>query len=101
MLCGVLLIAEGAVNLGCVVYAAMELRALDRMADAAMTATLGALGDALDAEEEAEQAAGGGGWGAPPPPRGGGGGRRRARGAAPPPGGGGRLCRRRPRRSRL
>ena len=57
MLCGVLLIAEGAVNLGCVVYAAMELRALDRMADAAMTATLGALGDALDAEEEAEQAA--------------------------------------------
>ena len=53
MLCGVLLIAEGAVNLGCVVYAAMELRALDRMADAAMTATLGALGD----EEEAEQAA--------------------------------------------
>ena len=57
MLCGVLLIAEGAVNLGCVVYSAMELRALDRMADAAMTATLGALGDALDAEEEAEQAA--------------------------------------------
>ena len=53
MLCGVLLIIEGVVNLSCVVYTAMELRALDRMADAAMTATLSALGDALD-EEEAE-----------------------------------------------
>ena len=53
MLCGVLLIIEGVVNLSCVVYTAMELRALDRMADAAMTATLSALGDALD-EEGAE-----------------------------------------------
>ena len=53
MLCGVLLIVEGALNLGCVVYTAMELRALDRMADAAQTAALDALGQALD-EAEAE-----------------------------------------------
>ena len=53
MLCGVLLIIEGAVNLACVVYTAMELRTLDRMADAAVTATLSALGDALDEEEAA------------------------------------------------
>lgn len=53
MLCGVLLIIEGVVNLSCVVYTAMELRALDRMADAAVTATLSALGDALDEEEAA------------------------------------------------
>lgn len=54
MLCGVLLIIEGAVNLSCVVYTAMELRALDRMADAAETAALGALGELLDAEDQAE-----------------------------------------------
>ncbi|WP_346669701.1 DUF308 domain-containing protein [uncultured Subdoligranulum sp.] len=53
MLCGVLLIIEGAVNLACVVYTAMELRTLDRMADAAQTAALDALGQMLD-EEEAE-----------------------------------------------
>ena len=53
MLCGVLLIVEGALSLACALYAAMELRALDRMADAAMTATLQALGDLAD-EEEAE-----------------------------------------------
>lgn len=51
MLCGVLLIIEGVVNLSCVVYTAMELRAIDRMTDAAMTATLNALGDALDEAE--------------------------------------------------
>ena len=50
-LCGVLLIVEGAVNLGCAVYTAMELRALDRMADAASTAALDALGHALDEAE--------------------------------------------------
>ena len=53
MLCGVLLIIEGVVNLSCVVYTAMELRPLARMADAAVTATLSALGDALDEEEAA------------------------------------------------
>ena len=53
MLCGVLLIIGGVVNLSCVVYTAMELRTLDRMADAAVTATLSALGDALDEEEAA------------------------------------------------
>ena len=53
MRCGVLLIVEGALSLACALYAAMELRALDRMADAAMTATLQALGDLAD-EEEAE-----------------------------------------------
>ena len=53
MLCGVLLIIEGVVNLSCVVYTAMELRTLDRMAAAAVTATLSALGDALDEEEAA------------------------------------------------
>ena len=53
MLCGVLLIVEGVVNLTCAIYTAMELRALDRMADAAATATLGALGDMLDAEDAA------------------------------------------------
>lgn len=52
-LCGVLLIVEGVVNLSCVVYAAMELRTLDRMTDAALNATLGALGDMLDEEEAA------------------------------------------------
>lgn len=34
MLCGILLIVEGALNLGCILYAAMELRTLDRMANA-------------------------------------------------------------------
>ena len=46
MLCGILLIAEGALNLGCILYAAMELRTLDRMASAAANAALGAIGDA-------------------------------------------------------
>ena len=54
MLCGVLLIIEGVVNLSCVVYTAMELRALDRMADAAQAAALGALGELLDEEDAAE-----------------------------------------------
>ena len=57
MLCGVLLIVEGVINLGCVVYAAMELRALDRMAGAAETAALNALGEMMDAEDAAEAAA--------------------------------------------
>ena len=54
MLCGILLIVEGALNLGCILYAAMELRTLDRMANAAVNATLTALGDALDEAEAAE-----------------------------------------------
>ena len=57
MLCGVLLIVEGVINLSCVVYAAMELRALDRMANAAETAALNALGEMMDAEDAAEAAA--------------------------------------------
>ena len=55
MLCGILLIAEGALNLGCILYAAMELRTLDRMASAAANAALGAIGDALDEDEAAER----------------------------------------------
>ena len=51
MLCGILLIVEGALNLGCVLYAAMELRTLDRMANAAANAAMSALGDALDEAE--------------------------------------------------
>lgn len=58
MLCGVLLIVEGALSLACALYAAMELRALDRMADAAMTATLQALGDLADEEEAPDAPAG-------------------------------------------
>lgn len=58
MLCGVLLIVEGALSLACALYAAMELRALDRMADAAMTATLQALGDLADEEEAPDVPAG-------------------------------------------
>lgn len=58
MLCGVLLIVEGALNLACALYAAMELRALDRMADAAMTATLQALGDLADEEDAPDAPAG-------------------------------------------
>ena len=54
MVCGILLIVEGALNLGCVLYAAMELRTLDRMASAAANAALSALGDALDEAEAAE-----------------------------------------------
>ena len=54
MLCGILLIVEGALNLGCVVYAAMELRTLDRMANAAVNAAMSAIGDALDEAEAAE-----------------------------------------------
>ena len=53
MLCGILLIVEGALNLGCILYAAMELRTLDRMASAAANAALGAIGDALDEAEAA------------------------------------------------
>ena len=49
----ILLIVEGAFNLGCILYAAMELRTLDRMANAAVNATLTALGDALDEAEAA------------------------------------------------
>jgi len=55
MLCGIQLIAEGALNLGCILYAAMELRTLDRMASAAANAALGAIGDALDEAEAAER----------------------------------------------
>ena len=54
MLCGILLIVEGALNLCCILYAAMELRTLDRMANAAVNATLTALGDALDEAEAAD-----------------------------------------------
>lgn len=54
MLCGILLIVEGALNLGCVLYAAMELRTLDRMASAAVNAAMSAIGDALDEAEAAE-----------------------------------------------
>ena len=54
MVCGILLIVEGALNLGCVLYAAMDLRTLDRMASAAANAALSALGDALDEAEAAE-----------------------------------------------
>lgn len=56
MLCGVLLVVEGALNLGCVLYAAMELAALERAARSALNATLAAAGEILD-EAEAEQAA--------------------------------------------
>lgn len=38
MLCGVMLIIEGALNLGCIIYASMELRTLARLAEAAMRA---------------------------------------------------------------
>lgn len=54
MLCGILLIVEGALNLGCVLYAAMELRTLDRMASAAVSAAMSAIGDALDEAEATE-----------------------------------------------
>ena len=54
MVCGILLIVEGALNLGCVLYAAMELRTLDRMANAAVNAAMSAIGDALDEAEAAE-----------------------------------------------
>lgn len=54
MLCGILLIVEGALNLGCVLYAAMELRTIDRMATAAANAAMSAIGDALDEAEAAE-----------------------------------------------
>lgn len=57
MVCGILLIVEGALNLGCVLYAAMELRTLDRMASAAANAALSALGDALDETEAAADTA--------------------------------------------
>ena len=51
MVCGILLIVEGAMNLGCILYAAMELRTLDRMATAAANAAMSAIGDALDEAE--------------------------------------------------
>ena len=51
MLCGILLIVEGALSLFCALYTAMELRTLERMTDAAMTATLQALGDLADEED--------------------------------------------------
>ena len=54
MVCGILLIVEGAMNLGCILYAAMELRTLDRMATAAANAAMSAIGDALDEAEAAE-----------------------------------------------
>ena len=56
MLCGILLIVEGTMNLSCVIYVSMELNALERMAQSALNATLAAAGEALDAEEEAAQA---------------------------------------------
>lgn len=52
MVCGILLIVEGAMNLGCILYAAMELRTLDRMATAAANAAMSAIGDALDEAAE-------------------------------------------------
>ena len=55
MLCGILLIVEGALNLGCVLYAAMELRTLDRMANAAVNDAMSAIGDALDEAEAAAE----------------------------------------------
>lgn len=57
MVCGILLIVEGAMNLGCILYAAMELRTLDRMATAAANAAMSAIGDALDEAEAAESTA--------------------------------------------
>lgn len=57
MVCGILLIIEGAMNLGCILYAAMELRTLDRMATAAANAAMSAIGDALDEAEAAESPA--------------------------------------------
>ena len=57
MVCGILLIVEGAMNLGCILYAAMELRTLDRMATAAANAAMSAIGDALDEAEAAESPA--------------------------------------------
>lgn len=51
MVCGILLIVEGALNLGCVLYAAMELRTLERMANAAANAALSALADAADEDD--------------------------------------------------
>lgn len=56
MLCGILLIVEGVMNLSCIIYVSMELNALERMAQSALNATLAAAGEALDEAEEAEQA---------------------------------------------
>ena len=52
MLCGILLIVEGVLNLACLIYAAMELSALARAAQSAFNASLSEAGDLLDAEEE-------------------------------------------------
>lgn len=56
MLCGVLLVVEGALNLGCTLYAAMELAALERAAQSALNATLAAAGEFLDEMEQAQAA---------------------------------------------
>lgn len=53
MLCGIMLVVEGALNLGCTLYTLMELRALDRLAQTAINAALAATGDALDEQDEA------------------------------------------------
>lgn len=55
MLCGVLLVLEGAMNLACIIYTAMELHTLERLAQSALNASLAAAGDALDEEDEAPQ----------------------------------------------
>ena len=52
MLCGILLIVEGVLNLACLIYAAMELSALARVAQSAINASLSEAGDLLDSEEE-------------------------------------------------
>lgn len=51
VLCGILLVAEGALNLGCTVYTAMELHTLDRVDSAADTAALAAVGEVADETE--------------------------------------------------
>ena len=50
MLSGILLVVEGALNLGCIIYASMEMRTLSRLADAALQAAgAAASGDAESA----------------------------------------------------
>lgn len=56
LLCGVLLVLEGALNLGCSIYTAMELNALDRAQTAAENAKLAAVGELADAMDEEEAA---------------------------------------------
>jgi len=55
MLCGILLVVEGAVNLACVLLAASEFYAMERMAASARNAEWAAAGDVLD-EQEAQDA---------------------------------------------